>query len=119
MKVQRGAVHRVGGLGAIELEWAAASAVTLVLASAGYPETASHGDVITGLERIPAGIDVTHAGTARSGDGDLVTAGGRVLGVTALGPDTAAARAAAYAAADVIEFAGKQIRRDIALGVGA
>jgi phosphoribosylamine--glycine ligase len=108
-----------GGLGAIELEWAAASAVTLVLASAGYPETASHGDVITGLERIPAGIDVTHAGTARSGDGDLVTAGGRVLGVTALGPDTAAARAAAYAAADVIEFAGKQIRRDIALGVGA
>jgi phosphoribosylamine---glycine ligase len=108
-----------GGLGAIELEWAAASAVTLVLASAGYPETASHGDVITGLERIPAGIDVTHAGTARSGDGDLVTAGGRVLGVTALGPDTAAARAAAYAAADMIEFAGKQIRRDIALGVGA
>jgi phosphoribosylamine---glycine ligase len=108
-----------GGLGAIELEWAAASAVTLVLASAGYPETASHGDVITGLERIPAGIDVTHAGTARTGDGDLVTAGGRVLGVTALGPDTAAARAAAYAAADMIEFAGKQIRRDIALGVGA
>ncbi len=106
-----------GGLEGVGLEWAPETAVTLVAASAGYPESASHGDVITGLERIPAGVDVTHAGTARSATGELVTAGGRVLAVTALGADAAAARAAAYAAADMIEFAGKQMRRDIALGV--
>jgi phosphoribosylamine---glycine ligase len=56
---------------------------------------------------------VTHAGTARS-EGRLVTAGGRVLNVTALGADAGAARAAAYAGADVIEFEGRQMRRDIA-----
>jgi phosphoribosylamine--glycine ligase len=106
-----------GGLGGARLEWAPETAVTLVAASAGYPESSSHGDVITGLERIPADVDVTHAGTARSATGELVTAGGRVLAVTALGADAAAARADAYAAADMIEFAGKQMRRDIALGV--
>ena len=57
---------------------------------------------------------MTHAGTARR-DGAFVTAGGRVLGVTALGADAAAAREAAYAAAGMIEFDGRQMRRDIAL----
>jgi phosphoribosylamine--glycine ligase len=71
--------------------------------------------VITGLDRIPDDVYVTHAGTARRSDGALVTAGGRVLGVTALGEDAADARRAAYAAADMIEFEGKQLRRDIAL----
>ena len=94
-------------------------AVTLVLASAGYPASASSGDVITGLERIPAGVHVTHAGTARSPSGELVTAGGRVLNVTALGADAGVARGAAYAAADVVEFAGKQLRRDVASRVFA
>jgi phosphoribosylamine--glycine ligase len=61
---------------------------------------------------------VTHAGTARAPDGAIVTAGGRVLSVTALGGDAADARDAAYAAADVIEFDGKQIRHDIALRAG-
>jgi phosphoribosylamine--glycine ligase len=60
-------------------------------------------------------VEITHAGTALDRQGRLVTAGGRVLNVTALGPDAAAARAAAYAGADMIHFAGKQLRRDIAL----
>ena len=63
---------------------------------------------------MPAGIEVLHAGTAESG-GEVVTAGGRVLNVTALGDDVRAARDAAYAAADMIEFDGRQLRRDIAL----
>jgi phosphoribosylamine--glycine ligase len=104
-----------GGLDGAGLEWAPETAVTVVLASRGYPESASKGDVISGLERIPDGVQVTHAGTARNGAGDLVTAGGRVLGVTALGDDAQRARAAAYAAADMVEFAGRQLRRDIAL----
>jgi phosphoribosylamine--glycine ligase len=104
-----------GGLAGAQLDWAPESAVTVVLASAGYPASSSSGDVIRGLESVPAGVYVTHAGTARNDDGELVTAGGRVLNVTALGADAAAARAAAYAAADMIDFRGKQIRRDIAL----
>jgi phosphoribosylamine--glycine ligase len=108
------AATRPGGLRDTTLEWTSDWAVTLVLASAGYPASSSKGDVIGGLDRVPATAEVTHAGTARS-DGDVVTAGGRVLNVTALGPDAASARDAAYAAADVIEFEGRQIRRDIAL----
>jgi phosphoribosylamine--glycine ligase len=104
-----------GGLAGLKLEWAPEMAVTLVLASAGYPASASSGDAISGLDAIPPGVEITHAGTALDLQGRLVTAGGRVLNVTALGPDAAAARAAAYAAADMIDFAGKQIRRDIAL----
>jgi phosphoribosylamine---glycine ligase len=92
-----------------------AASVTVVLASAGYPESSSKGDAITG---VPAAdehddVDVIHAGTALSGD-DLVTAGGRVLAVRALGTDVADARARAYAAAELISFAGLQRRTDIA-----
>jgi phosphoribosylamine---glycine ligase len=104
-----------GGLAGVQLEWAPQTAVSVVLASRGYPASSSSGDVIRGLDAIPPGVSVTHAGTARSPDGDIVTAGGRVLSVTGLGDDPAAARAAAYAAADMIEFSGKQLRRDIAL----
>jgi len=104
-----------GGLADVELEWDARSAVTLVLASAGYPESPRTGDPIAGLDAVPDGIEVTHAGTRRREDGAVVTAGGRVLNVTALGADAAAARAAAYAAADVIQFDGRQLRSDIAL----
>jgi phosphoribosylamine--glycine ligase len=121
-----------GGLTGVELEWSPDWAVTLVLASAGYPESASKGDVITGLEKVrarfpgigvvvPAGedqaIEVTHAGTARTPAG-VVTAGGRVLNVTALGTDSGSARDAAYAAAEMISFDGMQLRRDIALRAG-
>ena len=103
---------RPGGLGGRELEWSADWAVSVVLASAGYPESSSSGDPISGLDRVPGEVEVTHAGTARR-DGELVTAGGRVLNVTALGADPAAARAAAYAAAEMVQFRGRQLRRDI------
>jgi phosphoribosylamine--glycine ligase len=93
--------------------------VTVVLAGAGYPEASSSGEEIRGLERVPAGVLVTHAGTARDDRGRLVTAGGRVLNVTALGDDAAAARASAYAAAEMIEFDGRQMRMDIAARVAA
>jgi phosphoribosylamine--glycine ligase len=106
-----------GGLRGVEIEWFADSAVTVVLASAGYPASSSSGDVITGLDRVPDGVHVTHAGTALDAAGRVVTAGGRVLGVTGRGADAASAREAAYSAADVIEFDGKQLRRDIALKV--
>lgn len=92
-----------------------AAAVTVVLASAGYPESSSKGDVITGVDLAAAspGVDVIHAGTARPG-ADLVTAGGRVLAVRAVGTDVADARAKAYAAADLVSFDGLQRRGDIA-----
>ncbi|MCW3065018.1 MAG: phosphoribosylamine/glycine ligase [Solirubrobacterales bacterium] len=102
-----------GGLRGIELRWRPDTAVCVVLASRGYPASSSVGDEIAGLDRVSGGVEVTHAGTADD-EGHIVTAGGRVLGVTALAGDPAAARAAAYAAADVIEFDGKQLRRDIA-----
>jgi phosphoribosylamine--glycine ligase len=104
-----------GSLAGASLQWADETAVTVVLASAGYPASSSHGDVIRGLDAVPPSASVTHAGTARNDRGEVVTAGGRVLGVTALGEDAAAARAEAYAAADMIEFDGRQLRRDIAL----
>jgi phosphoribosylamine--glycine ligase len=106
---------RPGGLAGHQLEWSPQWAVSVVLASAGYPQSSSSGDVISGLERIPGDVEVTHAGTARR-DGELVTAGGRVLNITALGADAQAARTAAYAAADMVEFRGRQLRRDIAEG---
>jgi phosphoribosylamine--glycine ligase len=106
-----------GGLAEVELEWSGEMAVSVVLASAGYPASSSSGDVIRGLDRVPSQAHVTHAGTALNAAGEVVTAGGRVMNVTGLGPDAASAREAAYAAADMIEFDGKQMRRDIALRV--
>ena len=91
------------------------AAVTVVLASAGYPESSSRGDVITGVDLAEQrdGVDVIHAGTAIR-DGELVTAGGRVLAVRAVGADVAAARRTAYAAAELVSFPGMQRRSDIA-----
>jgi phosphoribosylamine--glycine ligase len=105
------------GLSGVELDWAPDTAITVVMASRGYPESSSSNDLISGLDRVADGVYVTHAGTASTADGTIVTAGGRVLSVTALGSDAAAARERAYAAADMIEFPGKQLRRDIALRV--
>jgi phosphoribosylamine--glycine ligase len=102
-----------GGLADAELEWDDRWAVTLVLASAGYPAGASMGDVISGLEDVDGRLEVTHAGTARDG-GAVVTAGGRVLNVTALGDTPADARDAAYAGAERITYDGRQLRTDIA-----
>jgi phosphoribosylamine---glycine ligase len=103
---------RLGGLAGIEPEWSDDWAVTVVLASRGYPESSSSGDVIAGVEDVDA--EVLHAGTAER-DGKLVTAGGRVLNVTGLGATPAQARERAYAAAERIEFDGRQMRGDIAL----
>jgi phosphoribosylamine--glycine ligase len=107
------AAARPGGLAGVELGWSPEWAVTLVLASAGYPVSSSSGDLITGLELIADSAEVTHAGTARTPAG-VVTAGGRVLNVTALGVDPGSARDAAYAAAEMVSFHGMQLRRDIA-----
>jgi phosphoribosylamine--glycine ligase len=102
------------GLEGVSLEWDERAAVTVVLASAGYPESSSSGDVISGLESVPGDVLVTHAGTALDDRGRVVTAGGRVLSVTALGIDRESARASAYCAAERIAFDGRQLRRDIA-----
>ncbi len=107
------AAREPGGLAGVEPEWSADWAVTVVLASAGYPESSSKGDVIQGLAETAELAEVTHAGTAKR-DGEIVTAGGRVLNVTALGPTAAAARDRAYDAAGRISFDGMQLRSDIA-----
>ena len=104
---------RRGGLAGTALSWDERFAVTLVLASDGYPDSPRTGDEIHGLEALGAEVELTHAGTALR-EGKVLTAGGRVLNVTALGDGPAAARDAAYAAADNIEFEGRQLRRDIA-----
>jgi phosphoribosylamine--glycine ligase len=100
-----------GGLDGVEPEWSSDWAVTVVMASRGYPASSSSGDEITGLDGLDA--EVFHAGTAER-DGAIVTAGGRVLNVTGLGTTPAAARDRAYEAAGRISFDGKQMRRDIA-----
>jgi len=107
------AAREPGGLAGVEAEFAEDWAVTLVLASAGYPESSSKGDVIHGLDAAAELAEVTHAGTARR-DGEVVTAGGRVLNVTALAASPAEARERAYDAARRIEFEGMQMRSDIA-----
>ena len=105
---------RPGGLAGAQMGWSDDVAVTVVLASAGYPASSRSGDPISGLDGMPDGVELTHAGTAER-DGVVVTAGGRVLNVTGLGPTVSAARAAAYDGADRIHFDGVQLRRDIAL----
>ncbi|MCW2980836.1 MAG: phosphoribosylamine/glycine ligase [Solirubrobacterales bacterium] len=107
------AAREPGGLAGMTAEFDDNWAVTVVLASAGYPESSSKGDVIRGLAEAGEIAEVTHAGTAAV-DGEIVTAGGRVLGVTGLGPDPAAARDRAYHAASRISFEGMQVRSDIA-----
>jgi phosphoribosylamine--glycine ligase len=94
------------------LRWWPGSAVTVVVASAGYPAAPRTGDVITGGDQ----PGITHAGTARrADDGALLSAGGRVLCCTATGADLAAARAAAYTLVEGVSMAGAQHRTDIAL----
>ena len=98
--------------------WKDGAAVAVVMASAGYPETQSLGDVIVGTGTLAKedDVDVIHAGTATR-DGALVTAGGRVLAVTAVGTDVADARAKAYEGVSSIRFDGAQWRTDIAAPV--
>jgi phosphoribosylamine--glycine ligase len=103
-----------GTLDKIELKWKPEASVCVVIASGGYPGSYEKGKVIRGLDdaaQLP-GVKVFHAGTSLK-DGQVVTSGGRVLGVTALGKDLKAAQAAAYAAVQKICFDGMQFRRDI------
>jgi len=95
--------------------WKDGAAVAVVMASAGYPESSSRGDLIVGTETLEKepDVQVIHAGTAAP-DGRLVTAGGRVLAVTAVGSDVADARAKAYEGISTISFEGAQWRTDIA-----
>lgn len=104
-----------GRLDDIDVRFSEQHAVCVVLASDGYPASPKTGDVITGLDKAAEveGVRVYHAGTKRNANAEVVTNGGRVLSVTALGPDFATARTRAYRACDRIEFRGMQLRRDI------
>ncbi len=103
-----------GDLGDVEAEWDAPAAMSVVMASAGYPASARRGDVIEGLDAAAEleHVVVFHAGTTREG-ARVITAGGRVLAVTAIGESVERAAERAYAAVDRIRFAGAQTRRDI------
>ena len=103
-----------GKLSEMQPLWDDRVAVCIVLASAGYPGLIEKGKVITGLESASSDPDIVifHAGTALK-EGKVVTNGGRVLGITALGATLEEARSKAYAVADKIEFEGKHLRRDI------
>lgn len=102
-----------GRLGELELEWNDDAAVCVVLASGGYPGPYEKGVPITGLDQVKEAV-VFHAGTSKK-DGQIVTAGGRLLGVTALGADIAEARERAYRDIEHIQYEGRQFRTDIAL----
>ena len=104
---------REGRLAETDIRWKKESAACIVLASGGYPEKYESGKLISGLEDAEAaGATVYHAGTKKT-DAGYVTAGGRVLGVTALGNTLADAVHSAYAAAEKIHFEGAHMRRDI------
>ena len=104
-----------GTLPADPLRWSPDPSVCVVLASGGYPGSFTNGKPISGLDQVEKlpGVKVFHAGTAHSGN-QIVSAGGRVLGVTASGPSLEAAAARAYEAVEIIRFEGMQYRRDIA-----
>lgn len=106
-----------GKLADTDVEWEPGASCCVVLASEGYPEKPKSGAVIHGLDAAAAveGVTIYHAGTTRARDGTIVTAGGRVLGVTAVGADLEQARRRAYAACDLIVFAGKTYRTDIGI----
>jgi phosphoribosylamine--glycine ligase len=105
-----------GGIGRREIAWSKGSCVCVVAASSGYPEQFERGKRITGLEEASSmeGTVVFHAGTAIDSEDHLITAGGRVVGVTALGPSLEEARARAYQAIEAMSFDGIHYRRDIA-----
>ena len=106
--------HAIAGtLNQIEAEWDIRTALGVVMAAANYPETPRAGDVITGLpSKATDDAHVFHAGTAMK-EGNVVTSGGRVLCVTALGGNVSMAQRRAYEVADKIKFDGSQMRRDI------
>ena len=104
---------RAGTLDKMDLRWKEGAACCLVLASGGYPGSYEKGLPISGLEAAGKTARVFHAGTRREADGRILTNGGRVLGVTALGQDLESAITGAYAAAGQIHFQNMHFRRDI------
>lgn len=98
----------------INIEWVEDRAVCVVMASGGYPGSYPKGKVITGLTDVDDDVIVFHAGTKKAGD-DIVTSGGRVLGVTGMGSTHEEAKAKAYANVEKINFEGAQYRRDIGI----
>ncbi|HEX8339058.1 MAG TPA: phosphoribosylglycinamide synthetase C domain-containing protein, partial [Pyrinomonadaceae bacterium] len=104
-----------GGLGALEVEWSEEASACVVLAARGYPEGPETGARIGGLEEAAGvpGVQIFHAGTARAEDGSIVTAGGRVLGVTATGATLDRALARCYESASHVNWDGLHYRRDI------
>jgi phosphoribosylamine--glycine ligase len=105
--------HAVNGtLDAVELEWDRRTALGVVMAAAGYPETPRKGDVVSGIPEETGDCITFHAGTALRGD-QLTTSGGRVLCVVGLGDSVKVAQKHAYEAIDRISFDGAQFRRDI------
>ncbi|PIV88574.1 MAG: phosphoribosylamine--glycine ligase [Hydrogenophilales bacterium CG17_big_fil_post_rev_8_21_14_2_50_63_12] len=101
-----------GKLDQVEVEWDRRYALGVVLAAAGYPDAPRKGDAITGLDAAGEDFHIFHAGTALAGD-QVVTTGGRVVCVTALGDMVKVAQARAYEIAEGVEFTGRQMRRDI------
>jgi phosphoribosylamine--glycine ligase len=104
-----------GRLGELEVRWSSAAAVCVVLASRGYPGPYETGVPISGIANVDPDVVVFHAGTKRDANGQLVTAGGRVLGVTATAPSLEQARLKAYANVERLHFEGAHYRRDIGL----
>ena len=101
-------------LNTVDVKWKEDHVACLVLASGGYPGSYPKGKVITGFENVKDDIVIFHAGTALK-DGDIVTNGGRVLNICALGSSLEETRQKVYEAAEVIEFEGKYYRKDIGL----
>jgi phosphoribosylamine--glycine ligase len=101
-----------GRLAGMKLQWDRRPCVCVVMAAGGYPGDYATGKVITGFDKVSAEAVVFHAGTRKDGD-FIVTSGGRVLGVTALGADIAEAIKNVYAEAGKLSFDGAQYRRDI------
>jgi phosphoribosylamine--glycine ligase len=98
-----------------ELRWSKETAVAVVVASQNYPDTPRTGDRIRGLKKVDQleGVHVIHAGTALDDEGKVVSAGGRVLAVVALGSDLVEARERAYDGVELVQLEGSQFRTDI------
>lgn len=104
-----------GSLSTVELKWRPGNSATIVLAAEGYPQAPKKGDIIAGLEKAAAMpvVTVFHAGTEHNANNEVVTSGGRVLGVTAVGDSLQSALDSAYGAVSEISWSGMQFRRDI------
>ena len=103
-----------GNLSHVDLRWSDGASVCVVMANAGYPGPYERGGEIAGLDRVPDGVTVFHAGTAAAEDGRVLATGGRVLGICAAGAARSEARALAYRGVDAIDWPGAFCRRDIA-----